>query len=129
MLHCDLICAASLRFLARVPVFSRMAGRKLRVASAFSGMTVLALFPYVSAGGNDVAPAHYRKDCVACHARMTGGEGETLYRRKDRRLVNDYDALVKRVEYCREGSGAEWNRAQTGEVVEYLNRRFYRFRP
>ncbi len=69
-------------------------------------------------------PAHYTQSCIACHARMTGGEGETLYRR-DPRMVNDYNALRTRVEYCQAGAGAGWSAAQTGEVVRYLNRRFY----
>ena len=71
-------------------------------------------------------PTHYNRHCIACHARMTGGEGETLYRRKNR-IVNDYNALIARVEYCRAGAGADWTPTQTGEAVRYLNRRFYRF--
>ena len=57
---------------------------------------------------------------------MTGGQGESLYRRKDR-LVNDYNMLRARVEYCRAGAGADWSRLQTGQVVGYLDRHFYRF--
>lgn len=71
-------------------------------------------------------PEHYRRDCIACHARMTGGVGAPLYRRKDR-LVRDYAALVERVAYCRKGAGATWSKAQEEEAVRYLNRRFYRF--
>lgn len=71
-------------------------------------------------------PEHYRQDCIACHGRMTGGDGEPLYRRKDR-LVGNYAALVERVAYCRKGTDAIWSKAQEEEVVRYLNRRFYRF--
>ncbi len=85
-----------------------------------------ALLLCTAAAADDAPPAHYRQDCVACHVRMTGGEGETLYRRKDR-LVDDYDALLARVEYCRRGTGADWSEQQSAEVVRYLNRRFYHF--
>lgn len=71
-------------------------------------------------------PEHYRQNCIACHARMTGGDGAPLYRRKDR-LVKDYATLVERVAYCRKSVGAAWSEAQENEVVRYLNRHFYRF--
>ncbi len=74
----------------------------------------------------DAPPAHYEQNCIACHARMTGGRGEALYQRKDR-LVNAYDALLARIEYCRRGAGADWSKAQSDEVARDLNRRFYHF--
>ncbi len=75
---------------------------------------------------DEAPPEHYRQDCIACHASMTGGDGEPLYRRKDR-LVGNYAALVERVAYCRKGVGTTWSKAHEEEVVRYLNRRFYRF--
>lgn len=75
---------------------------------------------------NDEPPDHYQQSCVGCHARMTGGEGEVLYQRKDR-LVNDYNSLVERVRYCSTGTGSDWNEKQIEQVVRYLNSRFYCF--
>ena len=57
---------------------------------------------------------------------MTGGSGEILYQRKDR-LADNYAALLARIEHCRHGTGVKWNEAQTKEVIDYLNRRFYHF--
>ena len=51
-----------------------------------------------------------------------------LYRRHDR-LVNDHAALLARIEYCRRGAGADWNKKQTNTTADYLNRRFYHFQP
>ena len=89
-------------------------------------LVVIATLLLCAAAQAETPPAHYERDCVACHARMTGGSGEVLYQRKDR-LVNNYDALLARVEYCRRGSGSDWNGGQSSEAARYLNRRFYHF--
>ena len=90
-------------------------------------LTIAATGAAGATGATDEAPPEpYRQHCIACHARMTGGDGALLYRRKDR-LVNDYAALVERVAHCRQGTGAAWSKVQEDEVVRYLNRSFYRF--
>ena len=100
------------------------------LASAWLTACVLTTAAAGAAGATEATdeapPEQYRQHCIACHARMTGGDGALLYRRKDR-LVNDYAALVERVAHCRQGTGAAWSKAQEDEVVRYLNRSFYRF--
>ncbi len=74
----------------------------------------------------DKAPVHYQEQCTACHIQMTGGDGSVLYSRKDR-IVQDYQGLVKQIRSCHTNLDIDWNDAQTQEVIDYLNRNFYRF--
>ena len=90
------------------------------------GALIVCTLPCAAA--NDSAPEHYLQSCVNCHVRITGGEGELLYERKER-LVNNYQELVKRVIYCGSGTGVTWDTRQIEQVVHYLNARFYRFSP
>ena len=89
----------------------------------FSGISLLSTTTLAT---ENTQPDHYKQNCIACHARMTGGEGEVLYQRKER-LVNHYNALLDRVEYCRIGVGADWKKMQIDQVVNYLNKSFYHF--
>ncbi|MBI5462738.1 MAG: hypothetical protein HY941_11200 [Gammaproteobacteria bacterium] len=58
-------------------------------------------------------------ECLTCHT-------PAQYTRA-KRLVNSLDELRKRVAYCRDDVGAEWDAAETEDVVRYLNTRYYRF--
>lgn len=88
---------------------------------------VFSAFAAQAYSRNDhIAPHVYTRHCVACHARMTGGEGETLYTRNDR-MVRSEEALRARVDYCRNALDLNWSAAETDSVVRYLNQRFYRF--
>lgn len=73
------------------------------------------------------APVGYQEACEACHAAMVGGMGDHLYRRADR-LVNDYEALSRRVRYCSQGTETGWDDSQIEAVTDYLNQRYYHFK-
>ncbi len=72
------------------------------------------------------APAHYQEKCTSCHIQMTGGDGSLLYSRRDR-IVQSYQGLVKQIRGCHASPDIDWNDAQIQEVIDYLNRNFYRF--
>ena len=86
----------------------------------------LALFGPAQTLAQEPAPEVYTRHCVACHARMTGGDGSVLYKRKDR-LVNDAQALTARVDFCQSQLKLNWASEQIATVSRYLNQHFYRF--
>lgn len=65
-------------------------------------------------------------NCMQCHASLTGGDGNSLYSRSDRK-VKTLAGLEKRVANCAIAADANWTPAQQQQVIDYLNSRFYRF--
>ena len=74
---------------------------------------------------SDVAELH-RSKCIACHAKMTGGDGGVLYKRNDS-IVQNKSQLIQRVEYCAQGAHTNWNSEQVSAVAQYLNELIYQF--
>ena len=68
----------------------------------------------------------HQQNCVACHANMTGGDGSTLYTRKDRR-VSTLKGLGAQVRLCESNLGLTWFDDQVDAVVSYLNENYYKF--
>ena len=90
-------------------------------------LTLLALLGSTTAYAAVETPQHYRDSCIGCHARMTGGDGQVLYNRKDG-LVHNLKALQKRVAYCEQALQLNWTKEQRAAVVHFLNKRFYQFK-
>ena len=74
---------------------------------------------------NDPAELH-RSQCVACHAKMTGGDGALLYKRDDR-IVKTKSELEQRTAYCARGAHTGWNDEEVTAVANYLNELIYQF--
>jgi mono/diheme cytochrome c family protein len=72
------------------------------------------------------AKALHDASCMQCHASLTGGDGNNLYSRGDRK-VKSLAGLEKRVANCAIAADANWTPAQQKQVIDYLNSRFYRF--
>ena len=68
----------------------------------------------------------HNANCIACHAKMTGGEGTTLYTRTKRR-VNSTDALASQVKRCATNLNLTWFDDEINDVSAYLNKEFYKF--
>ena len=68
----------------------------------------------------------YQENCVACHARMVGGDGSSLFTRPDRR-VSSLAGLGKQVRRCRDNLGLTWFDDQVNDVIDYLNVTYYKF--
>lgn len=72
------------------------------------------------------APELHQKSCVACHARMYGGDGSKMYSRDGRMLSNKLE-LLQRVAACNAQVGAGWFPEEEGSVAAWLNQRYYHF--
>ena len=68
----------------------------------------------------------HQKNCIACHAAMTGGDGSVLYTRNNRR-VRSIESLTKQVLRCQSSLGLNWSATQQREVQQFLNGSFYKF--
>ena len=74
---------------------------------------------------NDAGDLH-RSSCIACHTKMTGGDGGLLYKRSDR-IVNNKSELEQRVAYCARGANTNWSSTDIAAVANYLNEIVYKF--
>ncbi len=74
-------------------------------------------------------PAHgkdlHDANCLSCHASLMGGNPNVIYTREDRR-VNTIEGLRKQVTRCKTTVGVPWPEDQIEDVVEYLNKNFYK---
>lgn len=75
------------------------------------------------AAGKDL----HDKQCVACHAKMFGGDGNKIYTRSPR-LIKNLTALRQRVAFCATQTSAKWFPEEEESVSAYLNQQFYKFK-
>lgn len=61
----------------------------------------------------------HQKHCYKCHS-------DDVYTR-DNRFVKSIDALSKQVVRCKEGSDIPWFDEDADAVVQFLNKKYYRF--
>lgn len=62
----------------------------------------------------------HNEKCTSCH-------GSDVYTREDR-MVKTLSALENQVNNCMTGAAkAEWTKAQTTSVIDFLNERYYKF--
>ncbi len=72
------------------------------------------------------AKALHDKSCVACHVRMYGGDGSTMYTR-DGRMLSDRLELLQRVATCNARVSAGWFPDEEAAVAAWLNQQYYHF--
>lgn len=70
--------------------------------------------------------ALHDKSCIACHARMYGGDGTKMYTR-ERRLVSNKQELLQRVATCNAMTKTGWRPEEEAAVAAWLNQQYYRF--
>lgn len=80
-----------------------------------------------AAGDPKLGKALHDQQCVACHAKMFGGDGSKIYTRTPR-LINDRAALGQRVTMCAAQTGAKWFPEDEENVTAYLAQHFYKFK-
>ena len=68
----------------------------------------------------------HEKNCIACHAAMTGGDGSVLYTRNNRNVTTS-DALTKQINRCQSSLALNWSEQQINAVHSYLNKMYYNF--
>ncbi len=61
----------------------------------------------------------HKNHCYKCHT-------DDVYTRKDR-FVKSIDALSKQVVRCKDGNDVPWFDEDTDAVVQFLNKKYYRF--
>ncbi len=61
----------------------------------------------------------HKNHCYKCH-------NDDIYTREDR-FVKSIDALSKQVVRCKEGSDIPWFDEDADAVVQFLNKKYYRF--
>lgn len=66
------------------------------------------------------------KACVACHARIHGGDGSGIYTRKQR-LVGNQSELLQRVAVCSSAAKTGWRPEEEASVAAWLNQQYYHF--
>ena len=67
--------------------------------------------------------------CYACHAKKTGfSNGDMIYTRSDRK-VKDYARLKTMVVMCNTELRLDLFPEDEADVVAYLNKQFYKFKP
>ena len=87
------------------------------LALVFLGVSAVAL-----AQGKQL----HDSSCLQCHASLTGGQPDSMYSRENR-TVNNLNELGKRVANCAIAADVNWTAEQQQQVVDYLNRQFYKF--
>lgn len=65
------------------------------------------------------------KNCTVCHNSLFGGDGNRIYTRADRR-IKSLPGLQAQVRRCEASLGLKWFDEDVDNVVEYLNRTFYK---
>lgn len=91
--------------------------------------SIIVSFIFVSAQVNaDIANGKELHDsnCTSCHISIQGGDGSGIYTRENKRIEN-YPALIKQVNRCRDSLGVAWPENHVNDVVEYLNSSFYKY--
>lgn len=61
----------------------------------------------------------HKNHCYKCHT-------DTVYTRENR-FVKSIDALSKQVVRCKDGSNVPWFDEDTDAVVQFLNKKYYKF--
>jgi len=96
-------------------------------------LLMAALLPAAAVAGAPFAKADptlgqslHDKTCIACHARMYGGDGSKMYTRKGR-LVSNKQELLQRVAACNAMAKAGWVPEEEAAVAAWLNQRYYQF--
>ncbi len=69
----------------------------------------------------------HEQKCVACHARLYGGDGSKMYLRDGRLLSTQLD-ILQRVATCNSQIHAGWFPEEEAEVAAYLNQQYYHFK-
>lgn len=70
----------------------------------------------------------HNSQCIACHASRFGDNGAEIYTRPNRR-VQSFEGLQRQVNRCKNNLQIVWFDEDVADVVEYLNRQYYKFEP
>ena len=82
---------------------------------------IIGLLLFVSAHAQDAENGEklHASKCQTCH-------DSSVYTRANR-FIKSRDALQAQVNRCKKMATADWTAHQIGDVVEYLDKKFYKF--
>jgi mono/diheme cytochrome c family protein len=83
--------------------------------------------PFANGDAKAGATIH-AKDCVACHARLSGGDGSALYTRPEHK-VTTAAKLRSQVAFCNTQLSTHYFPEEEEHLAAYLNLRYYHFQP
>ncbi len=92
---------------------------KIVLQKLFVPLTLLVLMVPQSAWTQDRGKMLYQNHCIACH--------ESRVHIRERKKAKDYEDIEKFAARFGTIAGVEWNDADMAAVVEYLNRKYYKF--
>lgn len=91
----------------------------MKTLSLVIGLTMMAAVPASFAANAEHGKKLYDSHCHACH--------DTKIHTRPNRIIHTYDDLVGRVKFCDTASKANFSDSDMMDVVEYLNKTFYKF--
>lgn len=94
----------------------------LLIAASTAQAANLALLPGNPVKGKKIV----QEKCTACHARLVGGDGSTIYTRPDHR-VKSIEGLMGQVARCDQQLETRLSNEDKDNVIIYLNQAYYRF--
>ena len=99
----------------------------IRLLSYFSLVTGLTFISISVSADMNTGKELHDSNCTSGHISMQGGDGSGIYTREHKR-IESHPALIKQVKRCRDSLGMPWPEEHVGDVVEYLNSSFYKFK-
>ncbi|NHC05253.1 hypothetical protein DFR40_2087 [Azonexus fungiphilus] len=96
------------------------------LAASLLSLPAFAEAPWGSADPR-AGQARHDEKCVACHARMYGGDGSKMYTREGRMLSTQLE-LLQRTAACNAQMNTGWFPDEEAEVAAWLNQAYYHFK-
>lgn len=103
----------------------------MKPIAAFLALSLAALPALAAAPWGNADPklgkALHDKSCIACHAKLYGGDGSGMYTREGR-LLSTRRELLQRVAVCNVQARAGWFPEEEAAVAAWLNQQYYHFK-
>ncbi|MBF0177639.1 MAG: cytochrome c [Magnetococcales bacterium] len=102
--------------------------KKIRASLLASTVVIsLAVLPGSAGAANmERGRVLHDKSCNECHAAKFGGDPNRMYTRPDHKKKNKKE-LAAMVTFCSQSVGTSWFDDEVADVVEYLDKTFYKF--
>jgi len=91
----------------------------MKIFSVLFGLSFLVFSQLSLAADGAHGKKLYDERCHACH--------DTKIHTRPNRIIHTYDDLVGRVKFCDNAASANFSDSDINDVVEYLNKSFYKF--
>jgi len=86
-----------------------------------------SLLPAIASADLQRGKNLHEQNCIACHASRFGNNGSEIYTRDNHRIAS-LPALQTQVRRCENNLGLTWFDDEVNDVVDYLNKNYYKFK-